>query len=195
METHLQLQRHTETNSKHGPGSALRRALSSEFVDFLRSCKATMLHIKALEILNDCNENRKILLKWPDWLTARWNRKVIKVEEKSSKFPSFSEFVEFLIREAKIACNPVTWLQSLKQGEIENPKLKDIKVLTQRHWLQVPMKRLWKPALSVRRLGTLCSIAEIWWKSQVCPSWKAVLWFVLSPKSKSRQVNYKSGKE
>ena len=31
-----------------------------EFVDFLRSCEAAMVHIKALEILNDCNENRRI---------------------------------------------------------------------------------------------------------------------------------------
>ncbi|XP_053293853.1 uncharacterized protein LOC128454468 [Pleuronectes platessa] len=93
-----------------------------EFVDFLRSCEAAMVHIKALEILNDCNENRKILLKLPDWLTARWNRNVIEAEEKSSKFPSFSQFVKFLIREVKIACNPVTSLQSLKQGEIEKPK-------------------------------------------------------------------------
>lgn len=28
-----------------------------EFVDFLRSCEAAMIHIKALEILNDCTEN------------------------------------------------------------------------------------------------------------------------------------------
>ena len=95
--------------------------MSSEFVDFLRSCEAAMVHIKALEILNDCNENRKILSKLPDWLTARWNRKVIEVEEVSSKLPSFSQFVKFLIREAKIACNPVTLLQSLKQVEIEKP--------------------------------------------------------------------------
>ncbi|KAK0147266.1 hypothetical protein N1851_013318 [Merluccius polli] len=93
-----------------------------EFVDFLRSCEAAMVHIKALEILNDCNENRKILSKLPDWLSVRWNRKVIEVEEKQSKFPSFRQFVEFLIREARIACNPVTSLQSLKQGENEQPK-------------------------------------------------------------------------
>ncbi|KAL6457443.1 hypothetical protein MHYP_G00344060 [Metynnis hypsauchen] len=86
-----------------------------EFVDFLRSCEAAMVHIKALEILDDCNENRKILSKLPDWLIARWSRKVLEIEEKSNKFPSFSQFVEFLTREAKIACNPVTSLQSLKQ--------------------------------------------------------------------------------
>ncbi|XDV25278.1 hypothetical protein PO909_029222 [Leuciscus waleckii] len=94
-----------------------------EFSDFLRSCEAAMVHIKALEILNDCNENRKILSKLPDWLTARWNRKVIEVEEEENQFPSFSQFVKFLAREAKIACHSVTSLQSLKQGEAENPKV------------------------------------------------------------------------
>ncbi|XP_035525621.1 uncharacterized protein LOC118333908 [Morone saxatilis] len=93
-----------------------------EFVDFLRSCEAAMVHIKALEILNDCNENRKILSKLPDWLTARWNRKVIDIQEESNQFPSFSQFVKFLTREAKIACNPVTSLQSLKQGEPDKSK-------------------------------------------------------------------------
>ncbi|XP_030606244.1 uncharacterized protein LOC115794743 [Archocentrus centrarchus] len=93
-----------------------------EFVDFLRSCEAAMVHIKALEILNDCNENRKILAKLPDWLTARWNRHVVEIEEEVDQFPSFSQFVKFLTREVKIACNPLTSLQSLKQSETEKPK-------------------------------------------------------------------------
>ncbi len=93
-----------------------------EFVDFLRSCEAAMVHIKALEILNDYNENRKILSKLPEWLTVRWNRKVIEIEEEIYQFPSFSQFVKFLTREVKIACNPVTSLQALKLGEVENPK-------------------------------------------------------------------------
>lgn len=91
-----------------------------DFADFLRSCEAAMVHIKALEILNDCNENRKILSKLPDWLTARWNRKVMEIEEESRCFPTFSQFVSFLTREAKIACNPVTSLQSVKQVESDN---------------------------------------------------------------------------
>lgn len=37
-----------------------------DFADFLRSCEAAMVHIKSLEILNDYNENRKILSKLPD---------------------------------------------------------------------------------------------------------------------------------
>ncbi len=62
-----------------------------EFVDFLRSCEAAMVHVKALEILNDYNENRKILSKLPEWLKVRWNRKVIEIEEEINQFPSFSQ--------------------------------------------------------------------------------------------------------
>lgn len=42
-----------------------------EFADFLKSCEAAMPHIKTLEVLNDCNENQKILMKLPDWLVSR----------------------------------------------------------------------------------------------------------------------------
>lgn len=74
-----------------------------EFSDFLRSCETAMVHIKALEILNDCNENRKILAKLSDWLIVSWNRKVMEIKEQNGQFPSFSEFVKFLTREVKIA--------------------------------------------------------------------------------------------
>ncbi|KAI4893141.1 hypothetical protein NFI96_000156 [Prochilodus magdalenae] len=93
-----------------------------ELVDFLRSCESAMSQIKGLEVLNDCNENRKILAKLPDWLTSRWNRKVIEVEEESQTFPSFSQFVKFLTREVKIACNPITSLHALKPNEEEKSK-------------------------------------------------------------------------
>ena len=92
-----------------------------EFTDFLRSCEAAMVNIKALEILNDCNENRKILSKLPDWLTASWNRKANEMKEEKNEFPSFSYFVKFLTKEARIACDPVTSLQSLKQREADKP--------------------------------------------------------------------------
>lgn len=59
------------------------------FADFLRSCEAAMVHIKSLEILNDCNENRKILSKLPDQLIASWNCKVIEIEEEKCR--SFME--------------------------------------------------------------------------------------------------------
>lgn len=94
-----------------------------EFSDFLRGCEAAMLQIKSLEVLNDCRENQKILSKLPDWLTARWNRKVIEVEEQHGSFPTFSNFVNFVTREAKIACNPVTSLHALKGSDSEKVKL------------------------------------------------------------------------
>ncbi|KAL6455426.1 hypothetical protein MHYP_G00361280 [Metynnis hypsauchen] len=93
-----------------------------DFVDFLRSCESAMPQIRSLEVLNDCNENRKILAKLPDWLTSRWNRKVIEVVEESQTFPCFSQFVTFLTREAKIACNPITSLHALKPSEGEKNK-------------------------------------------------------------------------
>ncbi|KAG1935726.1 hypothetical protein F2P79_019030 [Pimephales promelas] len=98
-----------------------------EFVDFLRSCEAAMTQITGLNVLNDCNENQKLLAKLPDWLTSRWNRKVIEVEEESHAFPNFQQFVEFLTREAKIANNPITSFHALKPAED-----KQIKVLKNR---------------------------------------------------------------
>ena len=88
-----------------------------EFADFLKGCESAMSHVKGLEILNDCHENQKILCKLPDWLTSRWNRKVVEIEEFSGGFPNFNQFVDFITKEAKIACNPVTSLQALKNSD------------------------------------------------------------------------------
>ncbi|KAI7805752.1 hypothetical protein IRJ41_018562 [Triplophysa rosa] len=93
-----------------------------EFSDFLRGCEATMFQMKNLEVLNDCSENQKMLSKLPDWLTARWNRKVIETQEQSGSIPTFSNFVDFVTREAKIACNPVTSLHALKTSDSEKTK-------------------------------------------------------------------------
>lgn len=93
-----------------------------EFADFLCSCEAAMSQIKGLEVLNDCNENQKMLAKLPDWLTSRWNRKVTEEQEKSQTFPIFSQFVKFISREAKIACNPITSLHALKPSEGERTR-------------------------------------------------------------------------
>lgn len=65
-----------------------------EFSDFLQTCQAAMSQIKCLEILNDCSENQKMLNKLPDWLAARWNRKVIETEEESKTFPKDVPFVK-----------------------------------------------------------------------------------------------------
>ncbi|KAL6484157.1 hypothetical protein MHYP_G00062020 [Metynnis hypsauchen] len=90
-----------------------------DFSDFLRGCRAAMSQIKGLEVLNTCDENQKLLTKLPDWLVASWNRKVIEIEETCNEFPTFSQFVEFITKEAKIACNPVTSLHALKSSDGE----------------------------------------------------------------------------
>ena len=84
------------------------------FSDFLKQCMSAMQTITGLNILNDSQENRKMLSKLPDWLVSRWNRQVAQRKEQKSEFPTFKDFVEFIGKEAKIACDPVTSPQSLK---------------------------------------------------------------------------------
>ncbi|XP_061793005.1 uncharacterized protein [Nerophis lumbriciformis] len=94
------------------------------FSDFLKGCEVAMLQIKNLQILNDCYENQRMLSKLPDWLTARWNRKVVEIEDQCGSFPTFSHFVNFVEKEARIACNPVTSLSALKANDSEKEKAK-----------------------------------------------------------------------
>ncbi|XP_061782846.1 uncharacterized protein [Nerophis lumbriciformis] len=95
-----------------------------ELSDFLKGCEVAMIQIKSLQILNDCYENQRMLSKLPDWLTARWNRKVVEIEDQCGSFPTFSHFVNFVEKEARIACNPVTSLSALKANDSEKEKAK-----------------------------------------------------------------------
>lgn len=90
-------------------GTGLRK-----FADFLQQCLVAMRSIRSLSVLNDDRENRKLLPKLPAWLVTRWNRTVVQWKEEKSLFPPFEEFVKFVVKEARIACDPVTSLQSLK---------------------------------------------------------------------------------
>ena len=93
-----------------------------DFADFLRSCEAAMPHIKTLEVLNDCNENQKILLKLPDWLVSSWNRKAMEARQAYFEYPPFKEFVRFLSKEADLACDPISSVQALKGVESDKPR-------------------------------------------------------------------------
>ncbi|XP_070410207.1 uncharacterized protein [Nothobranchius furzeri] len=83
------------------------------FSDFLNACQDAMSHVKGLDILNDCEENQKLVHKLPDWLTSRWNRLATQSLNEKQEFPSFKEFASFLSTEAEIACNPITSLYAL----------------------------------------------------------------------------------
>ncbi|XP_051803238.1 uncharacterized protein LOC127533647 [Acanthochromis polyacanthus] len=88
-----------------------------QFSDFLIACSNAMPHIKGLQVLNDCEENQKMLQKLPDWLTSRWNRHVTKQLRETEEYPNFKKFADFVAKEADIACNPVTSFQALKSTE------------------------------------------------------------------------------
>ncbi|KAJ8375844.1 hypothetical protein SKAU_G00064240 [Synaphobranchus kaupii] len=93
-----------------------------EFADFLKSCEAAMPHIETLEVLNDCNESQRILLKLPDWLASRWNRRAAEIRQAKAGYPQFKELVDFLSKEADLACDPIYSTQALKSVESEKPK-------------------------------------------------------------------------
>ncbi|XP_062248605.1 uncharacterized protein LOC133957162 [Platichthys flesus] len=93
-----------------------------EFADFLESCQAAMPHVKTLEVLNDCNESQKILLKLPDWLASSWNRKAMEYRQANAEYPPFKVLVNFLSKEADLACDPISSIQALKSVEGEKPK-------------------------------------------------------------------------
>jgi hypothetical protein len=84
----------------------------TEFVDFLRQCKAAMITIPSLSILNDEFENRKILDKLPTWLVKRWSRIVSQTRNDLHRFPSFSEFVDFMGKEEDIVRSKTGWANS-----------------------------------------------------------------------------------
>lgn len=92
-----------------------------EYGDFLQNCSNAMPHIKGLQILNDCEENQRMLRKLPDWITSRWNRHVTEQLDEAKDYPSFQEFASFIAKEARIACNPISSLLALKPIEGKPP--------------------------------------------------------------------------
>ncbi|KAL3991912.1 RAB6A-GEF complex partner protein 1 [Sarotherodon galilaeus] len=103
---------------KIGPKESLKLG---ELSDFLISCKNAMPHVQGLKVLDDSEENQKILLKLPDWATTRWNCYVTKLLDEEKAYPGFAEFADFVAEEAHIACNPVSSLFALK-NTFEKPE-------------------------------------------------------------------------
>ena len=87
------------------------------FSDFVKQCQTAMSSIGTLKCLDDDRENRKFLSKLPDWIVTRWSRTAYQWKEEKKEFPPFKIFADFLSKEAKIACNPVISLQSLKSDK------------------------------------------------------------------------------
>lgn len=92
------------------------------FADFLHSCQEAIPYVKGLDILNDCEENQKLVQRLPDWAASQWNRKVTQVMRDDQEFPTFHEFVLFVVTEAEIACNPITSFHTLHSSETNSEK-------------------------------------------------------------------------
>ena len=123
---------------KIGPKESVRLR---EFSDFLVSCKNAMPHVQGLKVLDDCEENQRLLQKFPDWATSRWNRHVTKELDQGRPYPGFNAFSDFIAEEARIACNPISSLYALKGGD-ENPlkEKKRLKVNTLLTSAKVPQR-------------------------------------------------------
>ena len=52
-----------------------------------------MPYVKGLQVLNDCEENKKMLQKL-HWITSRWNRYASKQLRQSEEYPSFKELTD-----------------------------------------------------------------------------------------------------
>ncbi len=63
-----------------------------EFADFLQGCAEAMHHVKGLSILNDCEENHKLLKKLPEWMVRRWSRIVVEELDQYGNYPSLLQF-------------------------------------------------------------------------------------------------------
>ena len=83
-----------------------------------------MSTISYLQCLNNVEENRKILSKLPRYLIDRWNR-IVDTHLYSSyqgQFPPFHVFVDFISKEARVACGPGNVKSSNPKGEKMNNK-------------------------------------------------------------------------
>ena len=95
-----------------------------DFGDFLQSCNVAMPHMKGLEILNDCEENQKLLSKLPDWLTSRWKRYATEQLDQTGNYPGFCEFSTFICKEARIVCNPMSSVLTVRYSEGKPSEIK-----------------------------------------------------------------------
>ena len=105
-----------------------------KFADFLQHSNTAMNTIQYLNVLNDPDENKKIIKKLPSHVVVRWSRVANKwlgeneldedcgvpqrrIQANKSGYPHFTEFCKFISKKARISCNPVTSLQALKADE------------------------------------------------------------------------------
>ena len=72
-------------------------------------------------------EKTENLVKLPDWLVSRWSRIGVDYKDRNKEFPSCKVFADCVGREAKIASDPVTSVQSVRSSSQEFDVLNQVK--------------------------------------------------------------------
>lgn len=95
---------------KVGDGKALH-----EYSDFLLQCETAMSILSHLKVLDDINEHQKITYKLPKDIQDSWLRYIDKWfydeegnEQIHDEYSPFSKLCQFISRQARIACNPLS---------------------------------------------------------------------------------------
>ena len=92
-----------------------------KYADFLVQCEAAVTKVRSFNVLNDVQQNHKMISKLPKWLPTRWARVVYNSRQEKKKFPTLSEFVKFLVAESNIACDPVNIQVEKNNDETKKP--------------------------------------------------------------------------
>lgn len=82
-------------NARYGHPFVIQRAFREKLNNWpkigsresVKLRQLTMPYVKGLQVLNDCEENQKILQKLPDWVTSCWNRHVTKQLRQTEEYP------------------------------------------------------------------------------------------------------------
>lgn len=136
------------------------RALRN-YGDFLKACLDATPQIPSLQILDDCTENQKLMSKLPSWAALRWNRQVQETIDSIGNYPKFSAFVGFVIKETRIACNPVSSLHALHESD--NKVIKDSKCTNRKaSVLTTALHDQGKDATADRRVCEYCGRDGHW---------------------------------
>ena len=89
---------------KPGDGKSLQK-----LADYLENCDTAMKTVPLLASLDDPLENAKIVSKLPRYMSDRWKRKVDEwiYGGTGRGYPPFAEFVQFIRKDASVACSPI----------------------------------------------------------------------------------------
>ncbi|XP_067933307.1 uncharacterized protein [Watersipora subatra] len=112
--------------NKHSVSRALRKKLSEfskigpknssllrEYADLLAHVRSAMSDVTQLNILDDSEENEKLVAKLPDFMIRSWVKTVKERRQARKPYPDFKEFTSFVIDHAEIMEEPLMQLTSM----------------------------------------------------------------------------------